>query len=339
MMYQKSLFLFLFLFFSLSRMETKAQDPHYTQYFSSPLTLNPAMTGYFKGDYRLSTNFRQQWWSVGAPFTTNTFSYDTKLLQTKVNKNDIFAAGIMGLYDKSLAGGFKSLNLAASLSYHKALDADGTSNLGIGFQFTYASRSINFNDLDFANQFNGSGFDTRLPSYETFGNKRSNYLDINSGLLYTYKSEKTELYFGGSLYHAGRPNTSFLKNENFHLPMRYTVHGGSRFTLGESENELFIGGLFMYQAGATEKNIGAAIGININPDTKVYAGSWYRFDDALLPYMGISFNDFQLGFSYDIINSSLKSFKPKNGSFELSLNLLVTKPINYYTNYKGGRIF
>ena len=317
----------------------RAQDPHFSQYFSSPLTLNPAMTGFFDGDSRFSTNFRQQWWDVGAPFTTNTFSYDARLLQTKVKKNDIFAAGIMGLYDQSQAGSFKSLNLSASVAYHKALDGEGDNKLGIGFQFTYASRSIDVNNLDFATQFNGSGFDTRLPSYETFGSQRSSYVDINTGLLYTYQTEKTAFYLGTSVYHVTTPNTSFLKNESFKLPMRLSVHAGARLTVNENEDELFFSGHYMQQAQATEKMIGVAYGYNLKNSTKLYGGTWYRFDEALIPYMGADFGSFQMGFSYDVINSSLNSFKPKNGSFELSLNFLITNPVNYYTNYKGGRIF
>ena len=94
----------IFLFSIIN--SVSGQDPHFSQYFSSPLTLNPAMTGYFKGDYRMSANFRQQWWSVGSPFVTNTLSYDTKLMQTKIHANDILAVGILGLYDQSLNGGF-----------------------------------------------------------------------------------------------------------------------------------------------------------------------------------------------------------------------------------------
>ena len=79
----------------------------------------------------------------------------------------------MGMYDQSQAGSFKSLNLSASVSFHKALDEEGTNNIGIGFQFTYASRVINYSDLNFATQFDGSGFDTHLPSYETIGRQRT----------------------------------------------------------------------------------------------------------------------------------------------------------------------
>jgi type IX secretion system PorP/SprF family membrane protein len=323
----------------LLSLTAKAQDPHFSQYFSSPLTLNPAMTGYFKGDYRIAANFRQQWRSIGDPFTTSTISYDTKLLQKKVSENDIFAAGVMALSDQSLSGGFKSINVSASFAYHKMIDEAGEDNIGIGFQGTYASRAIDIGKLNFASQFNGSGFDTNLPTDETFIKTRRSYFDVNAGILYTHKTDNNEFYFGGSFYHLTRPNTSFLKNEKFNLPVRFTAHAGSRFNIGENGNELFIGGLFMEQAGATEKNIGIAYGYNVNNEVKVYGGTWYRFGDAILPYFGFSYNDFQLGCSYDITNSSLRNFSHKNGSFELSMKLLVTKPVNYYTNYKGGRIF
>ena len=297
------------------------------------------MTGYFKGDYRISANFRQQWWSVGAPFTTNTISYDTKLMQTKIHENDILAVGVMGLYDQSMSGGFKNVNVSATLAYHKALDVDGTNSIAAGFQFTYASRSLNLADLNFATQFNGSGFDTNIPSNETFGTSRRSYLDINTGMLYTYKTENTEFYLGGSIYHLTTPNVSFLKSEEFGLPVRFTIHSGSRFKIGGNGDELFIGGLYMNQADAAEKAFGIAYGYSLSEEATIYAGSWYRVKDAIMPYLGLNYNSLQVGLSYDIVNSSLKKASPKNGSFELSLNLLIKKPRNYYTNYKGGRIF
>lgn len=335
----RKLTLFFILFLCSLTAAVKAQDPHFTQYFASPMTLNPAMTGYFKGDYRISANFRQQWWSVGSPFLTNTISYDTKLMQTKIHENDIFAAGILALYDQSLNGGYKSINVSATMAYHKALDIDGISNIAAGFQFTYATRAINFASLDFASQFNGSGFDTNIPSNETFANNRRSYLDINTGMLYTYKTESTEFYVGGSIYHLTSPNVSFLKDGDFRLPIRFTVHSGSRFKIGGNGDELFIGGLYMDQTGATEKAFGIAYGYALSDEASIYAGSWYRVKDAIMPYIGLNYNSIQVGASYDIVTSSLKKASPKNGSFELSLNLLIKKPRNYYTNYKGGRIF
>ncbi|MBL0146268.1 MAG: type IX secretion system membrane protein PorP/SprF [Chitinophagaceae bacterium] len=88
-----------------------------------------------------------------------------------------------------------------------------------------------------------------------------------------------------------------------------------------------------------KKSLGIAYGYNVNNEIKLLAGSWYRIGESIIPYFGFYYNDFQLGCSYDIINSSLKNYSRKNGSFEVSMKLQVTKPVNYYTNYKGGRIF
>ena len=44
----------------------KAQDPHFSQFFASPLTLNPAFTGKFDGSWRLAANHRDQWHSPRA---------------------------------------------------------------------------------------------------------------------------------------------------------------------------------------------------------------------------------------------------------------------------------
>lgn len=47
-----------------------AQDIHFSQYYSAPLTINPALTGGFAGDYRAGVNYRSQWVSVTVPYRT-----------------------------------------------------------------------------------------------------------------------------------------------------------------------------------------------------------------------------------------------------------------------------
>ena len=53
----KKLILALGAFFAL---QATAQDVHFTQYFTSPLTLNPANTGLVNCDWRVSSNYRTQ---------------------------------------------------------------------------------------------------------------------------------------------------------------------------------------------------------------------------------------------------------------------------------------
>ena len=47
-----------------------AQDIHFSQFFASPVLVNPANTGNFNGVARLGLNYRDQWGSVSVPYQT-----------------------------------------------------------------------------------------------------------------------------------------------------------------------------------------------------------------------------------------------------------------------------
>ena len=144
------------------------------------------------------------------------------------------------------------------------------------------------------------------------------------------------------MYHIDNPNVSLRTDAVYKLPSRYTAHAGARLTVGDNSNELFLSGSLMYQAEATDKLLGGAYGVNLSNDSRnliFYMGSWYRFGDSFIPYVGLDYKKIQLGVSYDIINSDLKLASPKTGSFEISFNYLGFKATNPYTNYKSNRFF
>jgi len=60
-----------------------AQDPNFSQFFSSPLNINPALTANINADWRLISNFRDQWIGPASPYVTGTVSFDTKVMQNK----------------------------------------------------------------------------------------------------------------------------------------------------------------------------------------------------------------------------------------------------------------
>ena len=62
----------------------QAQDPSFSQFFSSPLNVNPALTARINSDWRVISNFRDQWLGPASPYATGTISYDTKILQNKI---------------------------------------------------------------------------------------------------------------------------------------------------------------------------------------------------------------------------------------------------------------
>ena len=58
------------LFVVVFTIHGKAQDFHLSQYDAAALNANPAMTGVFKGEYRIHAHYRNQW----SAFTTKPFT-------------------------------------------------------------------------------------------------------------------------------------------------------------------------------------------------------------------------------------------------------------------------
>ncbi len=305
-----------------------AQDPHFSQFFASPLTLNPAFTGKFSGTFRVAGNYRNQWPGIYNAYTTTTASMDFHILQNRISPNDTWGVGFMGYSDQSSAGAVKFNYASVSTAYHKGLDEDGFHQLGAGFQMTYANMLINTANLKFEDQLTGSGF-TGVTT-EVFNNSvlKTNYLDINAGVLYNGSTnERNNFYLGLSMYHINRPKQQFT-GADFLLQPRVTIHGGAYFPIG-TNSTLHLNAIQMLQGSAAETVVGGAIQLMSNPDdpkaASLYVGTWMRLKDAFIPYLGIEFDSFRIGASYDYNTSKLKTASQKQGGIEISL-IYIRKP-------------
>src|SRR5438045_9210941 len=124
-----------------------AQDPHFSQFFSSPLTLNPALTGKFDGTLRVAGNYRNQWPAFNNVYTTSTLSLDFSVLNRILPENDTWGIGFMALTDKAGGNILKTTFVGLSTAYHKALNEDGFSQIGLGFQAMYGQKRLEYTKL------------------------------------------------------------------------------------------------------------------------------------------------------------------------------------------------
>ncbi|MCC6256790.1 MAG: PorP/SprF family type IX secretion system membrane protein [Chitinophagaceae bacterium] len=315
---RKILFYLVAILFTLS---ASAQDPHFSQFFASPLTLNPAFTGKFDGKWRIAANHRDQWPSIPKAYVTTSASVDFPILASKIPEGDVFGIGISGVSDASADNALKLNYGSLSLSYHRALDEEGYNTIGAGFQGTYSSMTIDPNKLTFEDQLTQNGF-TRPTNDILVNGNNQNYLDLNAGLLYSGSTNgENNYYLGVSMYHINRPKVSF-KDKNWYLSGRVTIHGGGYFPVSDvvGVNTSLI---YQVQNKASETILGAALSLNANPGeinpTSIYVGSWYRFNDAIIPYLGIEFAGLRIGASYDINTSSLKAATSSRGGSEFSI--------------------
>ena len=312
----------LFIWGMMITVVLSAQDPHFSQFFSSPLTLNPAFTGKFFGAYRISGNYRNQWPTFNNAFTTTTASIDFQILKNKIIAADTWGVGVMGYSDNSANGAIKFNYASFSTAYHKGLDEDGLHQIGAGFQVTYANTIVNTNLLTFEDQLTTGGFTGVTSEVFSSSTLNSNYIDVNAGLLYNGSTnDRNNFYFGLSMYHINRPNQKFIGAEYFLTP-RTNFHAGGYFAIGETTT-MHLSALQMFQGGFSETMVGGAVQLNTNPNdiksTSLYVGTWVRFNDAIIPYIGVEFGDYRLGASYDYNSSLIRTATQNRGGIEVSL--------------------
>jgi type IX secretion system PorP/SprF family membrane protein len=299
----------------------KAQDPHFSQFFASPLTLNPAFTGKFDGQWRLAVNHRDQWPSIPKAYVTTSGSFDFGILKDKIPANDVFGVGISGVSDASANSQLKLNYGSISMSYHKALDEDGYNTIGAGFQGTYSSLVLDVSKLTFEDMLRQNGF-TGTTNDIIYNGTNQNYMDLNAGVLYSGSTNgQNNYYLGVSMYHINRPKVNF-KDQSWYLTGRLTVHAGA--TLPISDNlSLNASAIHQMQSKASETIVGGALTLLANGDpdnpTNVFLGSWFRFNDAAIPYVGLEVGGLRIGASYDVNISSLKAATANRGGSEFSL--------------------
>jgi type IX secretion system PorP/SprF family membrane protein len=310
-----------------------AQDVHFTQYFTSPLTLNPAQTGLTQSDWRASANVRQQWFTVSDnPYTSGTVAFDMPVMRGKLPEGDALGIGILGLYDRSGTGGLQNTTLGLSIAYHKALGANKQHTLSLGVQGYMVQKSINFGKLIFGDQFSpnsSTGYLVNSTSAEAgnFTNNDLTYPDFNAGLMYSGRvSEKATIYGGVAMYHLTRPVERFLNSgQEVQINNRLSAHLGGSFEMNEN-TVLYVSGMYQKQGPASELLLGGAVGFILNPthdeytrNTIFYLGAWYRYGDALAPYIGFEWSKMKIGVSYDVTMSGFQNATGGNGAYEVSL--------------------
>jgi type IX secretion system PorP/SprF family membrane protein len=298
---------------------TQAQSYHFSQFYSTPSWINPALTGNIEGSFRGTSNYRSQWGSGGVPFTTISVSGDVRLLRNKLAEGNKLGLGIAFLSDKTMNSAVQSNAIALSTAYNIVLDPDMIHSIGLGFQGVYHERKINFNSLSFENQLGSNGFDLSLPIGEPLIGGTRGFVDINVGALYKMSQTDKSLFAGLAVYNLLREKSNFQQQE-FSMPIRLTAMAGGDLDIGYS-GILYFSLHHQQQGGANETTLGSAYGIQLGTEKKqvVSAGVWYRLNDALIPYLGYQVNGFQAGFSYDYTVSKLKTNGQVKNGYEISL--------------------
>jgi type IX secretion system PorP/SprF family membrane protein len=329
------------LILTIAGLSCIAQDHMYSQFFNSPLYLNPALTGQFEGDLRMNLIYRNQFTSVPGSFNYLTGSIDWNIPK--------FGGGVGLMITHSSEGTayLSTNNISATYAYSIG-SADYV--LSFGLQAGVANQSIDWSKLIFGDQINpqfgyipGSVSAAEPP---VFNNKY--YFDSGAGINLVVG----EFDIGSALQHINQPNYSFTGTP-FKLPMRFTGHASYRWDLNPDDNNeedqksYIIPSVVIYkQSNAQSYSVGFQY-----KHGSVNAGLWYRggatdggptavvlsliFDLDINKEGG---EKVRLGVSHDVPVSSL-NYSNTSGTSEISVGYVTTTPssTDAYQKFQGAR--
>jgi len=285
------------------------QDPQYTNYMYNTININPAYAG-SRGALSIFGLHRSQWVGLeGAP-TTNTFSVNTPIADSKVGLGVSFVNDALGVMDEN--------TLSVDFSYTLDLNNRG-SKLSFGLKGSANLLNVAYSDL---NKYN--------PNDPQILNDVSNEFTPNIGAGIYWHTEKS--YVGFSV-------PSFLENTRYdnniqstmQQKMHYYLMGGHVFEINPT---LKFKPAFLLKAveGAP---LQADITGNFLINDKFTIGGAYRWDAAWSALVGFQVTDGMfIGYSYDSDIKALRNYN--NGSHEIFVRFEL---FNKYRRVNSPRFF
>lgn len=319
-----------------------AQDAHFSQFYASPLTLNPALAGTSAGNYRVSVNYRDQWrGALDNSLKTFGASGDLKfLMNDRQSRPDIASGGFMFFSDQVGDFDLNTNQIALTGAYHKSLSQDFDNYLGIGVQFGLLQKSINYEDLFFQDQFNAID-NFNLPTGELLPANNFAILDFAVGVNYSISPLKGRQYYGGVSYsHITSPNVSFYRIDGTPNPdlvrdnalhARLSGYVGASF---QSSEALQVQPRVLLQAQGPhlEVNLGTNFRYKFvkKEGTYVHFGPWLRLTndlesvgvESIVMSIGYEIKNLKVGLSYDHNLSDLVNDRKGLNALEISISYL-----------------
>jgi type IX secretion system PorP/SprF family membrane protein len=298
-----------------------AQDPAFSQFFSTPLQLNPAFAGVTYAP-RITINYRNQYPNWPNAYSTYSATYEQSI--EALNSG----VGLIVMNDASGDKIYNSTRIAGVFGYKVRIKKEHVMKFGV--EVGLIQSHVDWDRLVFPDQLddtfghvdeNGSFIFSEEVQPESLN---KTIPDISAGIMYY----SPKFHAGFSIKHINSPDESFLLiNNNLQagLPMRITAHGGWEITLDKGNNRrppTFISPnlMFLKQGDFGQVNGGVYAGMR-----QFFGGLWYRHTfsnpDAIIAVVGYRVGVMRIGYSYDLTISQLASAPGgTGGTHEISLS-------------------
>jgi len=296
---------------TISLAPTFGQDFHYTQYFMSPLGMNPALAGAFHGSYRINGIYRDQYrGAAGTAFGGFSLNVDAPIIRG-LRKQDWLGVGLR--IEQNTSGDFgQRLNFfALTAAYHIALNKKQTSNFTIGAQYGtggYSYRLLQNGDTGRSISQMGSlsTQETNFNASVAMGENRidgGSLNDLTAGILYNRKNPKTNSDFKLGFAVEGILNPDLSQSQNRRDRKGIGLHGFGSYEFEMSQRASLTSGAYYFSLrGASAVIVNSIYNYKLKPEDKftLHGGLGLRNARAVLVYLGATYNGIRIGLAYDL---------------------------------------
>jgi type IX secretion system PorP/SprF family membrane protein len=328
----------------------RSQDIHFSQVWETPLMLSPANTGFFNGYFRATANYRNQWASMGNPYSTVAVSLDGGLFKSK-KRRAFLGLGFVLFNDKAGAAKISHTNAVVNVSGVIKLHKRGI--LSVGINGGADAKSAKYTNLTWGSQFDGNVIDPAKTSGEEAKYRQFTSTDIGAGIAYQYAKvitdqdhdDVTSARISIGAFHLNRPNQEYWSGSDYRLPVRMTYCLNVRHDFEDTRFSLLPALMVNKQYQAWEYVTGTLLKYRTRVGTKttgtksenaIGVGLFYRSHDAFVYKLTYEMSDIAFGLSYDMNVSGYRTASKGVGGFELSLryNVLSGSLFDSRTEYK-----
>lgn len=300
-----------------------AQDINFSQFYEMPMLRNPSLTGFFKGDFRISGAYRSQWGSVsGVPFKTQALGSEFKFSLNE-HSNDYLSVGLQVTNDMAGDSKLGRTQVLPAIAFHKNLDDETDTYLSIGFIGGFVQQRFDPTKLRFDDQFVNGAYSETNPTRQTFDNTNVTYWDASIGMIYSSEYGNVKYYFGAAYFHLNSPRVAFSREHDVKLNKKIMINGGLTAPLSDYNRMILYADVFT-QGGSRQAQGGVILKHDLaqhddEETTSVSGGLFYRWNDAVIPMLKFDINRVSIGLTYDMNVSKLKAASQMQGGFELTM--------------------
>lgn len=291
------------------------QDPIFTQFYNVPEQMNPSFTA-VNGTTKVSLAHRTQWAGLNYSLSTQFANFNSYV-------DDIKSGfGLTLLNNLETTTRYRFTQATLNYAYRVQLSYDWLFIPSVSFGF--GNKDYAFDSLLLEDQINIISGVNNINSIDPIlTNNSIQFFDFSAGGLVM----NDVFWVGLSLKHLNRPNISFVNNKNISLDPFISFHTGFKFDMNHlnyhwTDSYLFLMANFMNQGPYNRFDIGAEIETNGFTFGAILSTSPSKNDNnahflnSINLTTGWVWDDFKIGYSYDINTSSLSN---TNGIHEITL--------------------